>query len=119
MDMQAILQLAPNRIAMEHDPSSNAGQTTEAFPAAQRRRQFDAPYGTELILDLHDCDASRFTRHHIEQYCSKLCELIDMERCDLFFWDDVGVPEEEQQSHPKTKGTSAVYTDQFDRYPQP
>ena len=31
-----------------------------------------------------------------------------MERCDLFFWDDVGVPEEEQQSHPKTKGTSAV-----------
>jgi S-adenosylmethionine/arginine decarboxylase-like enzyme len=31
-----------------------------------------------------------------------------MERCDLHFWDDVGVPEEEKQTDPKTKGTSAV-----------
>ena len=31
-----------------------------------------------------------------------------MERCDLHFWDDVGVPKEEQQTDPKTKGTSAV-----------
>ena len=31
-----------------------------------------------------------------------------MERCDLHFWDDVGVPEAEQQTDPKTKGTSAV-----------
>ena len=65
-------------------------------------------YGQELLLDLHDCDASRFTRHDIEQFCEELCELIDMERCDLHFWDDVGVPVEEQQTNPKTKGTSAV-----------
>jgi S-adenosylmethionine decarboxylase len=65
-------------------------------------------YGQELILDLHGCDAVRFTRPEIEQFCEELCELIDMERCDLHFWDDVGVPEEEQQTHPKTKGTSAV-----------
>jgi S-adenosylmethionine decarboxylase len=65
-------------------------------------------YGQELILDLHGCDASRFTRKEIEVFCEKLCDLIDMERCDLHFWDDVGVPEEEQQTHPKTKGTSAV-----------
>ncbi|MBI3301390.1 MAG: hypothetical protein HYZ72_04835 [Deltaproteobacteria bacterium] len=65
-------------------------------------------YGQELILDLHGCDARRFTRREIEQFCEELCELIDMERCDLHFWDDVGVPEEEQQTHPKTKGTSAV-----------
>jgi S-adenosylmethionine/arginine decarboxylase-like enzyme len=31
-----------------------------------------------------------------------------MERCELYFWDDVGVPEEEHQTNPKTRGTSAV-----------
>jgi len=67
-----------------------------------------SPYGQELILDLHDCDRARFSRPAIEQFCIELCELIDMERCDLHFWDDVGVPEEEQQKDPKTKGTSAV-----------
>ena len=65
-------------------------------------------YGKELILDLHACDVARFTRKAIERYCGELCELIDMERCDLHFWDDVGVPEDEHQTHPKTKGTSAV-----------
>ena len=34
--------------------------------------------------------------------------MIDMERCDLHFWDDLGVPEEDQQTNPKTRGTSAV-----------
>ena len=65
-------------------------------------------YGQELILDLHGCDVDRFTREAIERYCAELCVLIDMERCDLHFWDDVGVAENEQQTHPKTKGTSAV-----------
>lgn len=65
-------------------------------------------YGQELILDLHGCDPSKFTRAAIRQFLEELCELIDMERCDLHFWDDVGVPEEEQQTDPKTKGTSAV-----------
>ena len=31
-----------------------------------------------------------------------------MERCDIHFWDDLGVPEEDQQTDPKTRGTSAV-----------
>lgn len=65
-------------------------------------------YGQELILDLHDCDPTKFSRSDIEQFCTQLCKLIDMERCDLHFWDDVGVPEGEQQKDPKTKGTSAV-----------
>ena len=65
-------------------------------------------YGKELILDLHGCDGRRFTRDNIERFCAELCELIDMEPCDLHFWDDVGVPEGECQTHPKTKGTSAV-----------
>ena len=66
------------------------------------------PYGLELILDLHSCDSSRFTRGSIEEFFGELCELIDMERCDLHFWDDTGVPSEHQQTDPKTKGTSAV-----------
>lgn len=65
-------------------------------------------YGTELILDLHECDGSLFTRECLESFFRQLCELIDMERCELHFWDDVGVPLEDQQTHPKTKGTSAV-----------
>ena len=47
-------------------------------------------YGCELILDLHACDAAKFTRGDIERFCTGLCELIDMERCDLHFWDDLG-----------------------------
>ena len=31
-----------------------------------------------------------------------------MEKCEVHFWDDVGVNPEEQQTEPHTKGTSAV-----------
>ena len=65
-------------------------------------------YGVELILDLHDCDASRFTRESIGKYFEGLCELIDMKREALHFWDDVGLPEAEKQTSPHTQGTSAV-----------
>lgn len=66
------------------------------------------PYGKELILDLHDCDPTTFTRESISKFFTTLCELIDMETCDLHFWDDVGVSESEQQTDPRTKGTSAI-----------
>lgn len=66
------------------------------------------PYGYELILDLHNCDILMFTRTSIEEYFIKLCEAIDMQRCELHFWDDVGVLPEYQQTSPHTKGTSAV-----------
>ena len=66
------------------------------------------PYGQELVLDLHGCDAERFTRGDIEKFLIALCDMIGMERCDLHFWDDLGVPMEERQTDPKTKGTSAV-----------
>ncbi len=32
------------------------------------------PYGRELILDLHDCDPTIFTREKIELYCVELCK---------------------------------------------
>lgn len=65
-------------------------------------------YGKELILDLHDCDSATFTRDSITSYFTQLCDLISMEACDLHFWDDIGVPEEDQQTDPHAKGTSAV-----------
>ena len=65
-------------------------------------------YGWELILDLHECNPAKFTRDHLECYFTELCDLIDMEKCEVHFWDDVGVPPEERQTSPHTKGTSAV-----------
>ncbi len=66
------------------------------------------PYGYELILDLHECDASTFDRRSLDDYFEKLCKAIDMKKCERYWWDDVGVPEEERQTSPHTKGTSAV-----------
>ena len=66
------------------------------------------PYGFELIIDLHGCDVSTFNRKSLRGYFKKLCKTIDMKRCELYFWDDYGVPEEEKQNVPHTKGTSAV-----------
>ena len=65
-------------------------------------------YGYELIMDLHGCDVSKFNRTSLDNYFEKLCKAIDMKRADLHFWDDVGLPEEERQTLPHTKGTSAV-----------
>jgi len=65
-------------------------------------------YGYELIMDLHGCNASKFTREDLTKFFVELCELIKMQRCELHFWDDIGVPVEEQQTSPHTKGTSAV-----------
>lgn len=65
-------------------------------------------YGKELILDLHECDPAKFNRRDIEKYFVELCALIRMKRADLHWWDDYGVPADEQQTEPHLKGTSAV-----------
>lgn len=65
-------------------------------------------YGQELILDIHNCNPTTFNRESITGFFTELCEMIDMEKGDLHFWDDVGVPEDECQTDPNTKGTSAV-----------
>jgi S-adenosylmethionine/arginine decarboxylase-like enzyme len=67
-----------------------------------------APYGFELVVDMHGCDASTFTRRSLDRYFTDLCTLIQMQRCVVHFWDDVGVPLRERQTLPHTKGTSAV-----------
>lgn len=70
--------------------------------------KYRRPYGLELVLDLENCDPSRFTRQNITDYYNNLCQGIDMELCEVYFWDDLGVPEEDCQTHPDTKGTSSV-----------
>jgi S-adenosylmethionine decarboxylase len=65
-------------------------------------------YGKELILDIHNCDNITFNRDSIENYFIDLCELIDMVRCELYFWDDLETPEEDKQTEAHTKGTSAI-----------
>lgn len=63
-------------------------------------------YGRELIIDLHDCKTP-FTRETITQFMKELCELIEMKRADLHFWDYES--EEEKEGAPDhLAGTSAV-----------
>jgi S-adenosylmethionine/arginine decarboxylase-like enzyme len=51
---------------------------------------------------------SKFNRKSLDEYFERLCKAIDMQKCERYFWDDVGVPEEERETSPHTKGTSAV-----------
>ena len=65
-------------------------------------------YGKELIFDLHECDTATFTRKSIRKFFKELCDLIDMKREKLCWWDDLHTPEEEKETEPHLKGTTAV-----------
>ena len=65
-------------------------------------------YGKELILDLHGCDSSTFTRKSIRKFFKELCELIDMKREDLHFWDELYTPKKDRFTEEHLIGTSAV-----------
>ncbi|MEE9365879.1 MAG: S-adenosylmethionine decarboxylase [Dehalococcoidales bacterium] len=65
-------------------------------------------YGKELALDCYGCLPALFNRAGLQRFFDELVELLGMEKGDLHFWDDVGVPEEERQARPETKGTSAI-----------
>jgi len=73
-----------------------------------KHKKMNTGYGFELLLDVHSCDPKMFNRASIDRYFTELCEVIEMERCEVHFWDDVGVPVEEQQTEPHAVGTSAV-----------
>jgi S-adenosylmethionine/arginine decarboxylase-like enzyme len=65
-------------------------------------------YGFELVLDLHFCEVATFSREKIDMYFTDLCDLIDMKRCEVHFWDDQDAPLDESETSPHTKGVSAV-----------
>lgn len=62
---------------------------------------------------MHDCDVSKFNRKSLRKYFKLLCEAIDMKRCELYFWDDYGVPEikTEFASHQRNF-RGAIHSDQ-------
>ena len=63
-------------------------------------------YGLELVIDLHNCN-TLFTRETITQFMEELCELINMERADLHFWD-YETQEEKDEVPDHLAGTSAI-----------
>jgi len=66
-------------------------------------------YGKELILDIHECDVSKFNKKDIEKYLKELCELIDMVREDLHWWEyspETLSQEEYDKLPPHLKGVS-------------
>jgi len=65
-------------------------------------------YGKELILDLHQCACGKLNRKDIEAFMVKLCQLIDMQRGELYFWDYEGESKEYANAPPHLKGSSAV-----------
>lgn len=66
-------------------------------------------YGKELILDIHDCKNSQlFNRKDLELFFIELCDLLDMEKCDLHFWDYVGEEAEYRKAPAHLRGTSAI-----------
>lgn len=65
-------------------------------------------YGKEVLLDCYGCRVDLFDRRSLRKFFNQLVELLGMEKGDLYFWDDVGVPEAEKQTKFETTGTSAV-----------
>ena len=65
-------------------------------------------YGKEVILDLHECDPTVFTRTDIKIFFELLCDKIDMVRCQLHFWDDLDTPACYKETEPHLVGTSAI-----------
>ncbi len=65
-------------------------------------RKNKKPYGMELIIDLHDCDVSTFTKEKISTYFVSICKLIKMKRHGTSkFWRDYS-------KRPHIRGISAM-----------
>ncbi len=66
-------------------------------------------YGKELIIDMHDVKNTHlFTRRKIRRFMIELCEILDMNREDLHFWDELGVAKVDKNTEAHLIGTSAI-----------
>lgn len=63
-------------------------------------------YGKELIIDLHKCRRS-FDRKTVGRFMVEVCDLLEMERADLHYWD-YETDEEKAEAPDHLAGTSAV-----------
>lgn len=75
---------------------------------AKKKEVARANYGMETIIDLHNCDTSKFNRKDLKKFFIEVTKIIKAERCKLCWWDDHGLPEEEKQTLPHLVGTTAV-----------
>ncbi len=66
-------------------------------------------YGSEVIIDLANADVTKFTRAALSDFLDALCiDILKVRPQARHWWDDEGVPPEERQTDPKTKGTTVV-----------
>lgn len=66
-------------------------------------------YGFEVIIDLAKADVAKFTRPALNKFLDELCiDILEVQPEDRHFWDDEGLPPEQCQTDPKTKGTTVV-----------
>lgn len=65
-------------------------------------------YGKELIIDLHNCKVAQFNRKSIRKYLKGMCEILDMKREKLCWWDDLHTAPEEKETEAHLVGTSVV-----------
>ncbi len=70
------------------------------------RVHYGGAYGPHLLLDCSGCDPATFNRKSINKFMKILCKAIDMDAEDFHFWDDEGLPENQKQTKPHTKGSS-------------
>ena len=73
-----------------------------------RKGSHELPYGQECIIDVHNVVNTPLSREQIARFCMRLCNIINMEREDLFFWDYEGDQEGYDNAPAHLKGTSAV-----------
>ena len=65
-------------------------------------------YGKELIIDLHNCNTDLFTRRMLKKYVVGLCEILNMERAKLTWWDYRYAPLAKLNAPPHLKGISVA-----------
>lgn len=65
-------------------------------------------FGHELQLDFKSCENIPCNRAFLVTFFEELCNLIDMEREDLHFWDYEGDPKGYAEAPDHLKGISAV-----------
>ena len=54
----------------------------------------DGSYGIELIIDLHDCDNTLFTKEALSSFLQRLLEITDMEaQGQPIFWEEKNTKE--------------------------
>lgn len=113
LTLKEVAEIRGQKGMKQHYLGRKYGVGQQTISQIQRRKTWKnvgavKHYGKELVLDLFACNNKLFTRKKLKEYFEILCNMIDMKREKLVFWDDVGVPIAKRQTAEHTKGTTAV-----------